>query len=449
VISGWAWEGTAPGAAGCGVSDEEDRARQAAEKWLTDHPGAVAVLGTARLADGTTTLSAWWDRVGQVRRSRRLRDGRITWARIPVQRQAPGRGPGERGPLALPGAGRGPAPGDRGQERNGKRQTPNRKATVMTITRDNPAHAPVTDRPLRSLWAEVTGKCQLTCTHCYAGSGPDGTHGTMTADEWERVLAEAAALGTRMVCFIGGEPTLYPFLPRLARHALTLGMEAEVFSNLVHVTPELWELFETPGVRLATSWYSSDRPEHKQITGRDTWRQTLASIEEAIRRNIPLRVGLIDGIVSGQHTEEGAELLRARGVTDIGGDHLREFGRGTNPDPAQACGNCGHHRAAVLPDGTVTPCPLTRWMNAGNVTSTPLADIVGTVTQMAATLPARQRKCAPEECPPDWKCRPYLACRPDARTVQSGNAIRACNPDCVPDSFCNPLCIPGACKPRV
>jgi len=91
VIAGWAWEGTAPGAAGCGVSDKEDGARLAAEAWLRAHPGAVAVLDTARLADGVATLSAYWFRDGRPRRSRRMRDGRITWARIPAQRQAPPR----------------------------------------------------------------------------------------------------------------------------------------------------------------------------------------------------------------------------------------------------------------------------------------------------------------------------------------------------------------------
>ena len=33
-VIGWAWEGTADGSAGCGVSDDEDRARLAAEAWL-------------------------------------------------------------------------------------------------------------------------------------------------------------------------------------------------------------------------------------------------------------------------------------------------------------------------------------------------------------------------------------------------------------------------------
>ncbi len=318
----------------------------------------------------------------------------------------------------------------------------------MTVT--SPAPAPA-ETPLRSLWIELTGMCQLSCSHCYAGSGPEGTHGTMTPQDWEAALTQAAGLGTRAVCFIGGEPTLNPALPRLVRHALSTGMHAEVFSNLVHVTPGLWELFETPGVSLATSWYTSDRDEHKQITGRDTFRQTLSNITEARRRNIPLRVGMVTGILPAQHAAQGEEMLRLLGITSIGTDHLRQFGRGTSPDPAQACGHCGHHRAAILPDGTVTPCPLTRWMNAGNITGTPLADIVGTVTQMAATLPASAQRCDPT-CAPEMSepCDPF-PCQPGRNTDSApAPAEAACNPDpCMPDHWCNPLCTPGACKPNI
>jgi hypothetical protein len=85
-VIGWEWEGAARGSAGCGVSDDEERARQAAEAWLKANPRGTAVLGAARLEDGTTMLSAYWARAGWARRSRRLRDGRITWARIPVLR---------------------------------------------------------------------------------------------------------------------------------------------------------------------------------------------------------------------------------------------------------------------------------------------------------------------------------------------------------------------------
>lgn len=321
----------------------------------------------------------------------------------------------------------------------------NTKGNAMTITHEHPAEN-TADAPLTALWAEITGKCQLSCIHCYAGSGPDGTHGTMTAGDWERVLTEAAALGTRAVCFIGGEPTAHPALPSLVHRALNLGMKAEIYSNLVHVTPALWELIGTPGVQLATSYYTDNRDQHKAITGRDTLRQTRASIAEAVRRGIPLRVGMVDGIIPGQRTAEGERELRALGAANVGTDRVREFGRGTNPDPSQACGNCGQGRAAVLPDGSVTPCPLTRWMRAGNVHAAALGDTLATVTDLASTLPARGPKCYPDECFPDWKpCRPGYS---STAGTAPPDRNPPCNPDdCRPDVFCPPLCSPHPCSP--
>ncbi|MEE2050269.1 hypothetical protein Q8A49_07150 [Nocardiopsis umidischolae] len=35
----------------------------------------------------------------------------------------------------------------------------------------------------------------MACTHCYADSGPEGTHGTMTTDDWRRVIGDVADPG--------------------------------------------------------------------------------------------------------------------------------------------------------------------------------------------------------------------------------------------------------------
>lgn len=107
-------------------------------------------------------------------------------------------------------------------------------------------------RDLRFVWLEITGRCQLRRAHCYAESGPDGGEGVMGPADWRRVIDEVVELGGRMVQFIGGEPTLYRWLPDLVRYALDHGLEVEVFSNLVHVPERLWQVFTRPGVRLAT-----------------------------------------------------------------------------------------------------------------------------------------------------------------------------------------------------
>lgn len=89
-----------------------------------------------------------------------------------------------------------------------------------------------------------------------------------------RVLDQAVDLDVEMVQFIGGEPTLYPGLTGLVEHALGCGLQVEVFSNLVHVSDELWEVFSRPGVSLATSYYSDDPDQHAAVTARPSYGRT-------------------------------------------------------------------------------------------------------------------------------------------------------------------------------
>lgn len=116
----------------------------------------------------------------------------------------------------------------------------------------------------------------------------------------------------------------------------------EVFSNLVKVTDRLWEVFGRPGVRLATSYYSPDAAEHEAVTGRRRHDRTLASIRDAVRRGIPLRVGVIR-VADGQHVEAAMSELLALGVTEVEVDRQRQVGRGAvtaSPGVDQLCGHC-------------------------------------------------------------------------------------------------------------
>nr|WP_258175206.1 radical SAM protein [Actinopolyspora mortivallis] len=279
------------------------------------------------------------------------------------------------------------------------------------------------------MWLEITGKCQLECTHCYADSGPGVDHGTMTESDWRRTIDQAAELGTEMVQFIGGEPTLHPTLPTLMEHARSRGVEVEVFSNLVHVRPAVWDVLSLPGVRLATSYYSDDAGEHAAVTRRNTHERTKSNIAEAVRRSIPLRVGVVD-LADGQRSEQAVAELRALGVSEIGTDRLRQVGRGVQVEEAslnQLCGHCGNGKIAVAPTGEVWPCVFSRWMSVGNAREYALADIL-TSPRMAATE---------QQLRDHFGAFPRSACDPQ------------CGPNCGP--ACNPSCWPtgaGPCGPK-
>lgn len=290
------------------------------------------------------------------------------------------------------------------------------------------------------LWLEVTGLCQLQCTHCYAESGPTGKHGAMAVRDWVRVLDQAVDAGVEMVQFIGGEPTLYPGLKVLVMHALGRGLLVEVFSNLVHVTDDLWEIFSQPRISLATSYYSDQPEQHVAITGRASYARTKANVAEAVRRGIPLRAGVID-LGDGQRAGHAQKELVDLGVSSVGYDRLRQVGRGVRDQQAstdQLCGHCGDGVAAISPDGVVWPCVFSRWLPIGNVLEAELAEILASpeVDRVRAELaqefesrnPAR-REDSTQECQPN--CSP--TCNP-------------CNPRCNPG--CQPYCTPSPCEPQ-
>jgi MoaA/NifB/PqqE/SkfB family radical SAM enzyme len=298
------------------------------------------------------------------------------------------------------------------------------------------------------LWLEITGLCQLECVHCYADSGPRGNHGTMTVADWQAVIDQAAELGVRMVQMIGGEPTMHSGLPVLVAHALRAGIEVEVYTNLVHVPKQMWSVFERPGLRLATSFYSADPEQHARITGRRTLYQTVTNMAEALRRGIPLRVGIID-VIDEHEVDQARELLSSLGLTNVGVDRMRLLGRParTACDASELCGKCGDGVAAILPDGTVTPCPLARWLSAGRIPARPLAELAVRARQLAERhiVPALPGACRPP-CEP--QCNP--GCDPSVNSPGGGDG---CSPkqNCNPNQTCKPknACRPDvSCKPR-
>lgn len=274
---------------------------------------------------------------------------------------------------------------------------------------------------------EITQRCPLQCAHCYSQSGPTAPHGTLTADDWRRVITDAADLSeATTIQFIGGEPTSHPAFVPLMEHAITSGVNIEVFTNLYRVRDSWWDLFSHPRVSLATSYYSDQPADHDHVTGRaGSHTRTRANIAEAVRRSIPIRVGIVD-IHDAQRAEQAHAEMTALGITNIGIDRIRGVGRGTNtlgaPNPSELCGRCGDDKAAITAFGDVYPCVLSRFLHpAGNVHTQHLRDILngpawddlmGIVPHRSPTAckpdndgndcsPAETETCSPSFCNPD------------------------------------------------
>ncbi|GAA2268449.1 hypothetical protein GCM10010415_37650 [Streptomyces atrovirens] len=284
----------------------------------------------------------------------------------------------------------------------------------MTIAPEAPARPAVPD----FLELEITGRCQLTCPSlCYAKAGPTESHGSMTADDWKRIISEAAEIGVKKVQFIGGEPTMHPEFEALVHRALALGLSVQVYSNLYRVKPEHWRLFTHPEVSLATSYYSDVAEEHERVTGRKgSHAATRENIVKAVSRRIPLQVGIVE-VFEGQRTAEARQELYDLGVRTVNIDRVRSVGRGEVhvPSTKDLCGRCADGRAAVMTDGTVTPCVLGRFLHTGNAKADGLAAVFNG-QQWADTATSIPRRS------------PSMACTPDDSSDCDPSNTEACDP---------------------
>ncbi len=242
---------------------------------------------------------------------------------------------------------------------------------------------------------------------CFVAAGPQGTHGTMTRTEWLAVISDAAALDIPLIQLLGGEPTAHPDWIELTEHALALGRRVEVYTSLYKIHDRWWDVLARKNVSLATSYHSDHPDEHDRITGKPgSHRRTRANIQEAVRRGIPMRAGIVE-VLPGQRVTQARDDLVALGVTRVRIDRSRAIGRAATagaPDVSELCGRCGRGQVAVLPDGSVAPCVMSRFMPAGSVKAGSLAEILSSRVwrDTVERVPVR----AQEPCDPD--CNPGL-----------------------------------------
>jgi len=323
---------------------------------------------------------------------------------------------------------------------------------------------------LSFVWLEITAKCNLFCTHCYADSGPQGElYGNMTYDDWTQVIDEAAELGCRRLQFIGGEPTMHPRLDDLVDHANHRGFEfIEVFTNATRLGTKLLGCFQRNGVHVATSFYSDEPVVHEQITqGKGSWQRTVSGIESVLAAGLPIRVGVIETERNTGHGPRAIEFLKTLGVREVRVDRERGVGRGQlvplgdeGERYDELCGQCWKGKLCVTRSGDVFPCVFSRATRLGDAKSGLLGLLqTAKLTDFRRTVRALQdsrsrvsttavagvwnmpglppppcepavKECAPADCAPE-DCAPE-SCAPE---------------DCAPASCAPASCAPGECGP--
>jgi len=143
----------------------------------------------------------------------------------------------------------------------------------------------------RSVFLYITEKCQLRCKHCYLGWRLE-RGATMPLKLIITHLKMWKKIGTKRVCFIGGEPTLHPEFRKVVWAANKLKHKEIIMdTNGIYPSLEVLSKFNPSDftyIQVSLDGASSET--HEQIRGKGTFKITLNTIRELSNRGFDVRI---------------------------------------------------------------------------------------------------------------------------------------------------------------
>ena len=144
---------------------------------------------------------------------------------------------------------------------------------------------------LEGVSIEVTTKCNLNCTHCFALAGisnKENLHWNKAVD----IAAEGFSLGFRLLHITGGEPFLWKHIFQLISYALDLGYTQIIINtNATLLSDEICRKLSDYNEKIAlTCSINGDESIHESVRGAGTYQKTYNGIENALKYNINVNI---------------------------------------------------------------------------------------------------------------------------------------------------------------
>ena len=144
------------------------------------------------------------------------------------------------------------------------------------------------------LLAELTHRCPLHCPYCSNPVQLVPRGDELPEERWIDALHQAAALGVLQVGFSGGEPLLYPGLPRLVAAAREAGLYSNLITSGVGLTAARARELRQSGLDTAqVSFQSDDLETGDLIAGARGHTQKLAATQVLRDAGIPWSANVV------------------------------------------------------------------------------------------------------------------------------------------------------------
>ncbi len=175
-----------------------------------------------------------------------------------------------------------------------------------------------------------TRRCNLRCVHCYSKSRDLDYSGELDGDEARRMIEDLAEFGAPVLLFSGGEPTIRPDMPELAKFAVGLGMRAVISTNGTLIDDEKAALFKEIGLSYVGVSLDGMRETNDKFRGLPgAFDRALEGIENCKKYGIKVGLRFTINKRNAQDIDGIFDLLEERDIPRICFYHLVYAGRGT------------------------------------------------------------------------------------------------------------------------
>lgn len=265
---------------------------------------------------------------------------------------------------------------------------------------------PKIEKTINFAWLELTEACNLRCIHCYDGDEhKDNPDEKLSFEEWKEILEELKEQKCKKIQFIGGEPTVYPHFFELLKYAVHIGLQVEIYSNLLLFTEELLTFIKHNNITIHFSIYGSNPKVHDSVTNMSgSFDKTIYWVKRLLENGIKIIPAITIMNRNQDDYENILNLLKSLGIdmrliavdtprsTDkrdvkeiIPTTDIKYISIRTSPnfrtsksyfDKAYQANTCLFGKFTIQPNGNVSPCEFSRDIIYGNLKTDSLEDIL-------------------------------------------------------------------------
>ena len=144
------------------------------------------------------------------------------------------------------------------------------------------------------VWITVNRKCNLRCFWCYAKEVTKSQE-NMSRDLLFNILDLCAEGGVKKIVFIGGEPTIYPYLLEAISYCKSLSIKTEITTNGLRLKDKSYvlSLVEAGIDNIMISIKGSTREDFLSTTGSDEFESIILALKHLSVTNIKYGVSAV------------------------------------------------------------------------------------------------------------------------------------------------------------